>query len=265
MHVATLPPLSANVLNSLRTADNQRVAAIAQGQLSRVGVQAVALASKLGVEERIAELCRTLTLLGVDPALLQSFGFSAKPAAAAMRNAREAEAEAVADAAAAAAEEEKEEEDAAAREQAGIEAAFAAEERRMMKVRALAASMLDSAKTQEAMIFDRIDELEARLRGVRDEHSTLKEQRIPAAQAVLVDARNRHAKLSARLARLDAQTSRECDALAAQRNASETSSRALQEARARNRELEAYARQALVEQRASFVQLEKSQQALLSS
>jgi kinesin family protein 5 len=252
--------------HELRTADDQRVAAIAQGQLSRVGVQAVALASKLGVEERIAELCRTLALLGVDPALLQSFGFSAKPAAEAMRDAREAQTEADAGAAAkAAAAAEEEKEDAAARQQAEIDAAFAAEERRMMKVRALAASMLDSAKTQEAMLFDRIDELEARLRGVRDERCVLKEQHIPAAQAVLVEARNRHAKLSARLAGLHAQTNRERDALAAQRDASETASRALQDARAQNRELEAYARQALVEQRASYVQLEESQQGLLSS
>ena len=117
----------------------------------------------------------------------------------------------------------------------------------------------------QVIVFDRIDELEARLRGVRDERCVLKEQHIPAAQAVLVEARNRHAKLSARLAGLHAQTNRERDALAAQRDASETASRALQDARAQNRELEAYARQALVEQRASYVQLEESQQGLLSS
>ena len=213
--------------HELRSAEST---AAGELRLSAVIAQAAVLAAKLNEEGRMAALCRTLVVLGVEPTSLMAYvaPLSAK------------------------------------HEQAAAEqAVLTAEEQRMQSLRKLAASTLSSAREQESVLMQRIDELEAKLGEVRSAQRSVASRRASADER-LAEAQRHHAELRARLGEVEGQVGSAIDAMNERRAKNTRANSELLELAHANRELEEAARQELPKLHRSYAQLRRAQSTLLS-
>ena len=134
---------------------------------------------------------------------------------------------------------------------------------REQSLRKLAASTLSSAREQESVLMQRIDELEAKLGEVRNAQRSVASRRASADER-LAEAQRHHAELRARLGEVEGQVGSAIDAMNERRAKNTRANSELLELAHANRELEEAARQELPKLHRSYAQLRRAQSTLLS-